>query len=199
MRGDPKHDLTRTIRQSARFLGGILLLATLLGGCSPGGLFSGNMMWAPHRAVETDAAMLQSALTELAEGDRAGRITLTEEQLSSLLRATLTRHEGQEGTVSDVQVWLEPDTVYLKVLLREGAVPLIPTETALNLEGALRTVDGRLQFELRRAGVGVLSIVSPALLDAIESQLNVAVRSLLDRTSPLHVDVDTGVIAIDVP
>lgn len=187
------------VSHSPKRICGLLLLALLLSACSTGGLFSGDMMYAPHRSQVTDATVYRSALTALAEGDRAGRITLSEAELSSLLTAALAGRSGEGGMIRDVQVWLEPDTVYLKIMLREGAIPRLPGDVAVNVEGGLRTADNRLQFELERAGVGVIPIASPALLDLVEAQLKIAVRRLVDRASPLGVEVDTGTITIDVP
>ena len=190
------------VRLPSLRLNGLLpavLLSVLLTACSPGGLFEGNMMYAPHRAQESGAPVLESALIALTEGDRAGQVKLTEDEFASLLRAVLVNTTDEQTLIRDVQVWLEPDTVYLKILLREGAFPRIPTGVALNVEGGLRTADGRLRFDLRRAGVGVIPVVSPALLDILEGQLEVAAGELVDRASPLGVTVDSGVITIDVP
>ncbi len=145
------------VRLPSLRLNGLLpavLLSVLLTACSPGGLFEGNMMYAPHRAQESGAPVLESALIALTEGDRAGQVKLTEDEFASLLRAVLVNTTDEQTLIRDVQVWLEPDTVYLKILLREGAFPRIPTGVALNVEGGLRTADGRLRFDLRRAGRG---------------------------------------------
>ena len=94
----------------------------------------------------------QSALIALSQGDRAGQIKLTEDEFSSLLRAVLVNATDEQTLIRDVQVWLEPDTVYLKILLREGAFPLIPTGMALNVEGGLRIADGRLRVRSAARG-----------------------------------------------
>jgi len=167
--------------------------------CSPGGLFSGDMMYAPHRSMESDMEIQRSALSALSEGDRTGRIVLSEEEFSSLIRAMVVDDSNGESLVKDVVVWLEPQTVYVKVLLRKGAVPGVPTETALNLQGRLRTEDGRLKLEVERASVGVIPLMTPALLNLVQSQLETTVFNLVDRVSPLGVAVGSGTITIDVP
>ena len=170
-----------------------------LAGCSPGGLFSGDMMYAPHRAIESDTEIQRSALLALSAGDRSGQIVLSEEEFSSLVRALMVDDYSDESLVKDVVVWLEPDSVYAKVLLRAGAIPGIPTETALNLQGRLRTEDGRLKLDLERAAIGVIPLMTPALLNLVESQLETSVLQLVDRVSSLGVTVGSGTITIDVP
>ena len=156
-------------------------------------------MYAPHRELVSDTETLRSALLALAEGDRAGQIVLREDEFSALLRAALANRTGDGGMVEDVELWMEPDTIYLQIMLREGTIPRIPGRVALNLEGGLRTADGRLVFDLSRAGVGVIPILSPAVLDLLETQLDFAMRRLVDRASPLDVAVDSGQITIAVP
>lgn len=187
------------IRRHFNLLVALPVLTLLFTACSPGGVFSGDMMWAPHRTQETGSAVTQSAWTALSEGDRSGQITLSEAELSSLLRAGMVRGSEDEGLFRDVQVWLEPNTMYLKLLLRQGIVPFVPTDTALNVEASVSVEDGQLQVGLHRAGMGVIPLVSQPILSMIEEQLGLAVNEIINRSTPLDVTLDTGQITIDLP
>jgi hypothetical protein len=177
----------------------IALFGTLLTACSPGGLYTGDMMYAPHRTLEYGAETLRSGLMALTEGDRSGQIRLSEAELSALLTAMLVDETNAESLIRDVQVWLEPDTVYLKLLLRDGALGQPTGNVAVNVEAGLRTEDGRLLLEIHRAGLGVIPILSPTLLDTLETQLHTQVGKLVNRSSPLDVTIDSGTMTIELP
>jgi len=177
----------------------ILISALSVVSCSPGGLFSGDMMYAPHREAKTDLPVLQSALMALSDGDRAGQITLTEAEFSSLLRLFLVDDSLHDGKIRDAQVWFEPDTVTIKLLLREGILPFIPSDAAANIEGELITEDGQLVFNMNRGGIGVIPIMSPALRLMIEDEISQSFGEIFNRTSPLNVKVNSGTITVDIP
>lgn len=176
-----------------------MILALMLAACSPGGLFSGNMMFAPHRTAERNADTLQSALMALGEGDQSGRIRLSESELASLLTLALVDEADPDSLVRDVQVWLEPDTVYLKFVLSEGVVQAIPGEVAINVQASLHTEEGRLILGLQRAGVGAIPILASMTDERTGAPHRNRGRTLVNRTSPLDVTVDAGEIVIDLP
>ena len=171
----------------------------MLAACSPGGLFSGNMMYAPHRTRSVNADTLQSALIALSEGDQSGRIRLSESELASLLNLALVDEADPDALVRDVQVWLEPDTVYLKFVLREGVVRAIPGEVAINVQASLRSEEGRLILGLQRAGAGRNPHPRPSTQEQIGSLHQNRGRTLVDRSSPLDVTVEPGEIVILLP
>lgn len=177
----------------------MVLLVLLLVACSPGGLFSGNMLYAPNRIIEADADTLTSALNALSEGDRAGVITLTEAEFTSLLRLALLNTKQDDSLITDVKAWFEPDTIFLKTTLREGSLPFIPTEAAISVEGGLQSIDNRLVFNLNRASFGVIPILQPALQTQLENEVSQSVFSVFDRVSPLTVRVGSGEITIELP
>ena len=156
-------------------------------------------MWAPHRTQPVGPDVTQSALAALSQGDRAGQIVLSEAELSSLLRAAIVRRGGNEEVFRDVQVWLEPDTMYLKLLLHQGIIPLVPTDTALNLASGIRVEDGQLRVGLVRAGIGVIPLLSQEVLDMLEGQLGLAMNDIVNRATPLDIALDTGQITITLP
>ena len=177
----------------------IITVALALAGCSPGGVFSGDFMYAPHRQLEIGPDTFVNALNALSEGDRAGEIVLTEAEFTSLMDAFFVDKNDNTSAIKELQVWFEPDTVYAKLLLREGAVPGIPTDTALNLEGSLRTEDSRLHFDIERGGIGVFGSLSPILISSLEEELDKQIGVLFDRTTPLDVKVDSGKMTILLP
>jgi len=177
----------------------VAVLGLLLSSCSPGGLFSGNMMYAPQRTVERSGDTLQSALLALSQGDQSGQIRLSESELESLLNMALVDNSDDERLIRDIQAWLEPDGVYLKVYLRDGAISTIPGEVALNLKVTVQSENGRLVLSVPRASLGALTLFGPGGPDSDGSSSPVRSRVLLDRASPLNVTVESGEIVIDVP
>ncbi len=177
----------------------VFALWMVLVGCSPGGLLSGGMMYTPHRQLETGPETLRDALNALSEGDRAGEIVLSEAEFTSLMNAFFVDEYDESSAIKELKVWFEPDTVIVKMLMKEGVLPGIPSDVALNLEGTLTTEDSRLRFNLERGGVGVLASLSPIVREVLEAELDRQVGILFDRTTPLTVRVDTGTLTITLP
>ena len=171
----------------------------ILSACSPGGFFSGDMMWAPHRPVEVTEDATNAAKRTLAEGDRAGSITLTETEFSSLLHLFLIGRDGESSLFRDINVWFEPDRIYLKTLLKQGTIPGIATDVALNLETALTVQDGEFKLDVKRVGMGVVPILTERIVLLLEDALNARIRMIGAGKMPADIHLDTGTIAIEVP
>lgn len=152
----------------------IVLPATLLtAACSPGGLFSGDLMWTPHRQIAAQPDQAVDAARALMGGLLTHQVTLTEAQATHLLRQAW--NATPDGAIRDVRVLFEPDRAYIKVLLRQGVIPGIPSDAAINLAGQLATVDGKLQVKVNQVGLGVIPL---APTDALHL-LNQAIATLL--------------------
>jgi len=150
----------------------VLLTGLLVSACSPGGLFSGDLMWTPHREVAaSQPGQSGDAARALIGGLTVREVTLTETQVTHLLRRLWGDTPESERVVQDVRVLFDPDLVSVKVLLRQGVVPGIPSDTAINLAGRLATVDGKLRFEVERAGVGVIPLAPQAALNLINNAM----------------------------
>lgn len=173
----------------------VLLTGLLISACSPGGLFSGDLMWTPHREVASQPDQSGDAARALVGGLAAREVTLTEAQATHLLRRLWGDTPEDERAIRDMRVLFDPDLVSVKVLLRQGVVPGIPSDTALNLAGRLATVDGRLRFEVERAGVGVIPLAPQAVLDLINNAMAALLQDQAIRAAD-RVVLEQGQIVI---
>lgn len=147
----------------------ILLAALLTAACSPGGLFSGDLMWTPHREIAHQPGHSAAGARALLSGLAAREVRLTESEVTHLLRRAWGITPASEGAVRDVRVLFERDLVSIKILLREGVLPGIPSDSALNLVGRLVTVDGKLQIAVDQIGLGVIPLAPTAALDLLNN------------------------------
>jgi hypothetical protein len=181
-----------------RLVGFYLALTLLLAACSPGGLFSGDLMFAPHRPIEDDPTLALSAAESMIKGFGEGQIALSEAEVSNILRLRWFGNPDAERSVKDVAVWFEQDRVFVKVLLAAGVVQGIPGEAALNFEGRLLTdAGGKLQFAVERTGLGVIEIPPPVAFDLLGADLNeiLAFQAALPGGD---VTVEPGTLVIDL-
>jgi hypothetical protein len=149
-----------------------LMALMLLAACSPGGVFSGDLMAAPHRPIEQDLALARAAGQTALRGLITGQLTLTEAEVTNLLRLRLMSDPQAQTMIRDVRVWFERDRVFIKLLLVQGIIPGIPTDTAINLEGRLTTDTGGLHVGIERLGLGVIPLLQADSLAPWNKMLN---------------------------
>jgi hypothetical protein len=123
------------------------------------------------------------------------QVTLTEAQATHLLRQAWRATPA--GAIRDVRVLFEPGRAYIKVLLRQGIVPGIPSDAAINLAGQLASVDGRLQVRVDQVGLGVLPLAPAAALEIINQGIDALLQDQAGRAAGAVV-LEQGVLIISL-
>jgi hypothetical protein len=131
----------------------------------------------------------------LVRGALLGEATFGEAEITNLLRQSLLGSSDPARPVRDLQVWFEPDLVYVKLLLRRGVLPGIPSDCAINLAGRLTTADGRLRFTVERVGIGVIPVAPAAARQAINEFLAALLQRQMPRAAA-QVELDRGHLTI---
>jgi hypothetical protein len=174
----------------------VLLFGALgMAACSPGGLFSGDLMWTPHRQIASQPDQAGEATRALLGGLLTHQVTLTEAQATGLLRQAWG--VTPTSAIRDVRLLFDPDRVYLKILLRQGVIPGIPGDTALNLAGRLATVDGKLQVAVDQVGLGVIPIAPADALALLNQALTTLLQDQAGRAAGA-IALEQGVLIISL-
>ena len=184
----------RQFKAGARLAILIQLIALILAGCSPGGLFSGKMLGYPTRSIPVTATAAQEALTILSEPQPDNIVRLTESQFSSLLNRQIQPQTAD--LLPMINVWFEPESIYLQATMPKGTVPGIPTATSFNFVGNLVMDQENLQVTLERAGVGIFPAIPPSALDFLNDQIEEMLHDVAPQQMPLDIIVEEGILTI---
>ncbi|MFZ4660716.1 MAG: hypothetical protein ACOYNY_27140 [Caldilineaceae bacterium] len=167
----------------------LTLLALLMSACSTGGVQT------PARTIEITLDEAVAAQNTLLSGLATGQVTLTEAQFSSLLTKLLEANSGPNSPVASITTWVEPEQLYLRVILKDGVLATNLGNT-LDLVGSLTVNAGALQIGLAEAAAGPY-VATGALLQPIADQINGALAQQVPAL-PLAVKLESGVITLSL-
>lgn len=162
-----------------------LLLTLSVSACTVGEA----MMPEREVPISRDAAMEGQNLA--LSGLMSGSVTLTEEQLSSLLTLLLQQNAGEDVPIENVTAMFEPGQMYINVDL---AQPIGPVDS-LGIAGAV-TVDGNtLTVDLTEAHAGPY-VVNEQTMAFISDRINDAMDDI--AVLPISIETAEGELMIDM-
>lgn len=168
----------------------LLVMALVVGGCAAGGGVA-----IPDRDVPISIETALEAQDMVAGALMLGGVELNESQFSSLLTELLKANSGENNPVETITAWFEPETLYLRVTLKEGVLPAA-FGTTLDLAGGIDVQDGALAVDLQQAAAGPYT-VSGALLAPISAQINSALAAQM-MGLPVSVEIGEGTLNISM-
>jgi hypothetical protein len=168
----------------------LVLLVAGLTGCAAG---ESQVAW-PDREVKINIDDALAAQNAGMAGMMAGKLELTEGQLSSFLTTLLQQNTGPNFPIKEVQVFIEPDgKLYLRIQLGEGVLLGSSTIDAI---GSISTEGGVVTINLDEASANGYTISGPTL-DAINSQINAAIAQS-GLKSVVNLSTDTGKLTLSM-
>jgi hypothetical protein len=168
----------------------LVLLAASLTGCMMGG---SQMAW-PDRELNINIDDALAAQNAGMAGMMAGKLELTEGQLSSFLTTLLQQNTGPNFPIKEVQVFLEPDgKIYLRINLGEGV--LLGSNT-IDAIGSISTEGGVVSIDLDEASANGFTVSGP-VLDAINAQINAGIAQS-GLQSVINLSTDSGMLMLSM-
>ncbi len=157
-----------------------------------------QMVEAPDRMVEISTEAALSAQTSLFSGLATGQVMLNESEFSSYVTKSIEANSGPNQPIESVIIWIEPDSLHFRVVLKEGGIMLPGGGNTLDLIGQLVIADNQIQVDLMQAGSGAF-MVSGAMLDPISAQINAVLAQQIPML-PIDINIsqDTGMLSFSV-
>jgi len=168
----------------------LVLLAASLTGCMMGG---SQMAW-PDRQLNINIDDALAAQNAGMASMMAGKLELTEGQLSSFLTTLLQQNTGPNFPIKEVDTFIEPNgKLFLRIQLGEGV--LLGGDT-IDAIGSISTDGGVVTINLDEASANGFTISGP-VLDAINAQINAAIAQS-GLKSVVDLSTDTGKLTLSM-
>ena len=150
----------------------------------------------PDREIEISTEAALSAQTALLNGLMTLEVELSESELSSYVTKALEANSGPNQPIDSVLIWIEPDSLHLRVSLKDG-VSMMPGMDSLDLVGNLMVSDGHLMVDLQQAGAGGIA-VGGAMLAPVAAQINAVLAQNIMLPGNVTISQDTGCLMISM-
>ncbi len=150
----------------------------------------------PDRDIEISTEAALAAQTALLNGLMTLEVQLSESELSSYVTKALEANSGPNQPIESVLIWIEPDSLHLRVSLKDG-VSMMPGMDSLDLVGNLMVSDGHLMVDLQQAGAGGIA-VGGAMLAPVAAQINAVLAQNIMLPGNVMVAQETGSLMISM-
>lgn len=150
----------------------------------------------PDRDIEISTEAALSAQDALAGALMTLSVELTESEFSSYVTKALEANSGPNQPVDSVMVWIEPDMMHFRVMLKDG-VSMPGLGNSVDLVGNLMVEDGHLMVDLMQAGAGPFS-VGGAMLAPVSAQINAVLAQNVMLPASVMVSQDSGSLMLSM-
>lgn len=145
----------------------------------------------PDREVGITTEAAVEGQQEALQGMMTGSVTLTEEQLSSLITVLLQQSAGADVPISGVTAAFDPGVIYLDIALAQPVGGI----DSLGLVGNV-TIDGNtLTVDLSEAHAGPY-VVGEDVMSVISDRINDAMEEI--AVMPISIQTEEGSLMIDM-
>ncbi len=149
----------------------------------------------PDRDIEISTEAALAAQSALLNGLSTLSVELSESELSSYVTMALEANSGPNQPIDSVLIWIEPDSLHLRVSLKDGVS--MPGMDSLDLVGNLMVSDGHLMVDLQQAGAGGIA-VGGAMLAPVAAQINAVLAQNMMLPGNVMLAQDTGSLMISM-
>ena len=149
----------------------------------------------PDRDIEISTEAALTAQTALLNALVTLEVELSESELSSYVTKALEANSGPNQPIDSVLIWIEPESLHLRVNLKDGVS--MPGMDSLDLIGNLMVSDGHLMVDLEQVGAGGLAVGS-AMLAPVSAQINAVLAQNIMLPGNVMLSQDTGSLMISM-
>jgi hypothetical protein len=145
----------------------------------------------PDREVSISTEAAVEGQQQALQGMMTGNVTLTEEQLSSLITVLLQQSAGPDVPISGVTAAFDPDAIYLDIALAQPVGGI----DSIGLVGNVMIDGNTLMVDLSEAHAGPY-VVGSDVMGVISDRINDAMEEI--AVMPISISTEEGALMIDM-